>query len=729
MMRSLLCCAVTLISVACALAPLPVRAAKVKVWNHNSASHHDKAQLKHAVVTSEGALRLSRQLRPLTGLDAMHVWDIVEDRQGNLFVATGDEGKLYKVSPSGAVSVAYTSSDSQVLCLALAPDGTVYAGTGPTGLLLAVAPTTGKVRVVAEDLDSYVWSLALDQGGKTIYAGTGPKGRIYQVTADGQASVFYTTRQEHILCLARDSNRVLYAGTDKGGLVYRIDPHGKGFVLFQAAQAEVRSLLVTPEGVYAGTSIPTKRQLAARSGSGGGNSYTAVNGGSGSPAITKKPRTGEENAIKRVSTSTSSTAEEGKNESKSAAAAAPAPPGSGENSVYRIAPDGTVRELFREKAMMLSLLRQHGSLLVGTGMQGQLFAIDEASKERTEIARLDHGQIHCLCRRRDGSIILGTGDPGKLYVLEDSYASRGTVTSEVLDAKIISKWGALTWKAGTPPGTTVSVAVRSGNVAEPDETWSDWSAEQADPQQARVTAPTARFLQYRVTLTSDSPRATPSLRRLAIRYRNTNQAPEVTKIDVPDLESGTVDNPRKLKLKWTVQDPNEDELTYSLHVRKEGWQDWVCLEHELEKKEYEWDTSGMPSGVYQVKVVASDRRDNPQDEALTGERVSAAFPVTHLPPAVSLKVAGMEGDQAVIEATARDPLVRLTEASFAVNGKRWVNVFPSDGLFDSKAESFRFKTAALRPGTYVLVLRVRNAAGVLGTADVVFTVRERPASQ
>jgi hypothetical protein len=722
--------------------PSTSRAAKVKVWHQHAPSHYDKAQFKHAVVSSEGALRLSRRLRPLADLKAMHVWDVIEDREGNLFVATGDEGKLYKVTPDGVASVAYTSADSQVLSLALAPDGTVYAGTGPTGLVVALAPGSAKARLVAEDLDGYVWSLALDQGGKTLYAGTGPKGRIYQVTPDGKASVFYTTKQEHILCLARGPGGALYAGTDKGGLVYRIDRKGKGFVVYQAAQPEVRSLLVTAEGVYAGTSAPTKRRLGGHGGSGSSASFTSLASSSGTAAAGKEPKAprdrdekekkkdGAKSAILPASTNGSASptpSDEDKGETKPGGAAAPAPPAAGENSVYRIAADGTVRELFRDKTLMLSLLRRHGSLLVGTGMQGQLFEIDEQSKERSEIARLDHGQIHCLCRRRDGSVVLGTGDPGRLYVLGDSYAAKGTVVSEVLDAKIISRWGVLSWTADTPAGTAVSVAVRSGNVAEPDDTWSDWSAEQTDPQAARIAAPPARFLQYRVTLKTDSPRATPALRGVSLRYRTTNQAPEVTKIEVPDLDAGGADSPKKLKLKWSVLDPNEDELTFRLLVRKEGWKDWVCLEEELEKKEYEWDTGGMPSGVYQVKVVASDRRDNPEDEALTAERVSAPFPVTHQPPAVSLKVAGIEGDRAVIEATARDPLVRLAEASFAVNGKKWVNVFPRDGLFDGKSEGFRFKTEALRPGTYVLVLRVRNAAGVVGSADVVFTVRARPA--
>ena len=81
-------------------------------------------------------------------------------------------------------------------------------------------------------------------------------------------------------------------------------------------------------------------------------------------------------------------------------------------------------------------------------------------------------------------------------------------------------------------------------------------------------------------------------------------------------------------------------------------------------------------------------------------------------------------NRARVEATAASPLVRLTAASFAVDGKKWVNVFPTDGLLDSKAESFAFRTEGLKAGTHVLVLRVRDAAGNTGTADVVFEVKQ-----
>ena len=74
--------------------------------------------------------------------------------------------------------------------------------------------------------------LAVDAKGENVYAGTGPKGAIYRITADGKSSVFYQTRQEHVLCLGLADDGTLYAGTDKAGLVYKIDARGKGFVVF-----------------------------------------------------------------------------------------------------------------------------------------------------------------------------------------------------------------------------------------------------------------------------------------------------------------------------------------------------------------------------------------------------------------------------------------------------------------------------------------------------------------
>src|SRR5262249_27617366 len=152
------------------------------------------------------------------------------------------------------------------------------------------------------------------------------------------------TKQDHVLRVALGPTGMLYAGTDKGGLIYRIDSKGKGFVLYQTAQSEVRSLLVTPTALYAGTSSPTRGRLA----------------GSGT-----------------LTSSSSGTLGGGGSDGAKGSPASSSPPSTGDNSLYRIAADGTVKEIFREKALMLCLLRQNGKMLIGTGMQGQLFEIDE----------------------------------------------------------------------------------------------------------------------------------------------------------------------------------------------------------------------------------------------------------------------------------------------------------------------------------------------------------------
>ncbi len=694
------------------------QAGKIKTWHHHRPSEFEKSQLSKVVVSSEGQLRLSKQLRPLAQLEAAHVWAVIEDRAGRLLAATGDQGCLYQILPDGKTSLLGSVDSGQVLCLAVASDGqTVYAGTGPEATIVRVEGD--QIKPFCTLPESYVWALATSVGGETLYAATGPNGRIYQINKQGKATLFYETRQDHVLALAVAKDGSVFAGTDKTGRVYRISPQGKGFVVYQAPQTEIRTLLLSGDILYAGTSAMRNRSLTARE-NGSSTKTTAKLDSKNPPPIRTVSRQEEPSKV-----ATESPVSKSRELGKGSPASAPVAPTSGENSVYRIGPDGNVRELFRSKVLVLSLAQQGGKLLVATGMQGELFEIDEQTRENTALARLDHGQLLSLCRRKTGSLVIAAGDPGKLYSLETNFVSQGTLISEVLDASMPSRWGALRWRAELPNKTRITVATRSGNVEVPDETWSDWSEEETNPDLATITAPAARYLQYRVTLSSEDAHITPALHSITLRYANINQAPEITKIEVPDLRAATQENPKKLKLKWNATDANEDELRFTLQVKKDGWSHWVTLEEDLEKSEFEWDTTTTASGVYRLKVVASDAVENSEKDALVGERISEPFIVCHTAPKVTLKTDGMKNGRMQITAVAESPLVRLTSARFALNGKKWANIYPKDGLFDSRSESFSFETEQLKSGAYILVLQVKDAAGNTGTADLVFTVPER----
>src|SRR5262249_42708258 len=161
----------------------------------------------------------------------------------------------------------------------------------------------------------------------------------------------------------------------------------------------------------------------------------------------------------------------------------------------------------------------------------------------------------------------------------------------------------LTWRAEQPAGTSITVQVRTGNVGEPDATWSPWSPEQGDSDGSRAQSPPGRFAQYRATLSTKDESVTPELRSVFLRYQTANLPPEITKIDVPDVSvaDGTT-RQTKLSLRWNVSDPNGDDLNYTLHIRKDGWPDWVRLGDEhLTASSFDWDTTAVPAGFYRVR--------------------------------------------------------------------------------------------------------------------------------
>ena len=464
-------------------------------------AHYDKAQLKQAVVSSEGALRLSRQLKPLADLDATHVWDVVEDkrrqpvrrhrRRGqDLQGHARRQGRGRLRQPRTARSSAWP----------LAPDGAVYAGTGPSGLIVRIGARRqrqgrlrqpGKLRLVAGRRRQ-------GQDALRRHRAEGP--HLPDRRPRARPSVFYTTKQEHILCLARRRRRHALRRHRQGrpGLPHRPErqglrplpgaagggpqPAGDGRRRLRRHQSPAGSRLGSGEPRFLGE--PVRRHAASR------DQDRESAAAAGQHARTSTPADKDKRAGDKAS---------------------PPPPrrrpAAGENSLYRIAADGTVREVFREKAMMLSLLRQQRPAASSApAWRASCSRSTKPRKERSEIARLDHGQIHCLCRARTAPSSSAPAIPGKLYVLEDRYADRGTVLSEVLDAKIVSKWGSLRWKADTPAGTRADrrgpqrQRRRAGRHLERLVGRADRSRA-GDRRRARRPA----SLQYRVTLTTERP--------------------------------------------------------------------------------------------------------------------------------------------------------------------------------------------------------------------------------
>ncbi len=265
----------------------------------------------------------------------------------------------------------------------------------------------------------------------------------------------------------------------------------------------------------------------------------------------------------------------------------------------------------------------------------------------------------------------------------------------------------------------MTIQSRTGNVGEPDETWSAWSLGQTDPTSARVASPPGRFVQYRVTLGTSDPHKTPELRSVSLSYRTSNLAPEIRRLDVPDVSaSDGAARQTRLNLRWDATDPNDDDLEFTISVRKDGWPGWIRLnEDPITEKNFAWDTTAFPSGSYRINLVASDRPSNSPEETLTRERESLTFIVDHDPPRVRIDPKG-RGASIVLT----DDLTRLVKAEYAVDGGHWTPIFPDDGLFDSLREQITLSLPDLATGTHILMIKATDAAGNIGTGDLLLEV-------
>ena len=239
-----------------------------------------------------------------------YIWDLVLDKAGNLYVATGDHGEIYKVTPKGEHSVFFKSDDTHIRVLALDAQGNVIAGTDGSGLVYRISPA-GEGFVLYSAAKKEITALALDREGNIYAAGVGEKrastspsgvvssmitmgavpastgpqtpgmtltmtpspaqagpfpfpgggasggSDIYRIAPDGSPSRTWTSHEDIVYALAFDSHDRLLAGTGNRGHVFAIEDHGQDEFsdLLKAPASQVTGFARAPGGaLYAASS-------------------------------------------------------------------------------------------------------------------------------------------------------------------------------------------------------------------------------------------------------------------------------------------------------------------------------------------------------------------------------------------------------------------------------------------------------------------------------------------
>jgi sugar lactone lactonase YvrE len=610
---------------------------------------------------------------------------------GTVYLGTGDQGTIYAYQKGKARKLAKLDA-VLVSSLAVGPAGTLFAGTMPGGRVFTV-DKEGRSRELTKLDAEHVWALAYDEGRQTLYAATGPAGRLFAVDVKaldrpppptGRARLVYDTGEKHLLSLVRGDDGALYAGSADQAIVYRImDSPGGARVqaLHDFEGEEVRAIARRGPTLYVAVN---EFQKASTSSSGTSTGPTG-------------PR-GTKMVLPQGSNAAASTGRDRK----------------GKGAIYRLDPDGRVEQLHALADGYFTALHvdNDGDVYAASGSNGRVYLIHP---DRTVITALDLPERQVLTLAFDGGEkLLGTGDAGAIYQLSLNPPKDASYTTKVLDAQFPARWGNVRWSGRG--GLTVET--RAGNTSHPDKTWSGWQAPSkldklADVGVGRIASPGARYLQVRVGF--GGPRAL--LRDLTMYYLPLNQPPRVTEITVGDEGAARKSSasrgvrPRSpvVKLRWKVENPDDDDLIYRLWFREENELNWKPLggPEPLTRSEYDWNTESIPDGNYVVRVVASDERANPKEIALEHSLSSSPFLVDNRKPELS----ELQINYPYASGRARDSFSTISELAYSIDGGDWQPFAPRDGIFDNPVEDFTVKLPAnLSPGAHSLAVRAVDAA-------------------
>jgi hypothetical protein len=238
-----------------------------------------------------------------------YIWDLALDKAGNLYVATGDHGEIYLVTPKGDHSLFFKSDETHIRVLALDAQGNVIAGSDGSGLVYRISPA-GEGFVLYSAPKKEITALALDRAGNIYAAGVGEKrggtsspnaasamltinanpsvpsgpqapglnitpspappasgpfpfpgggvsggSDVYRIAADGSPARMWISRDDIVYALAFDSQNRLLAGTGNRGHIFAITGLDEFSDLLKAPASQVTAFAKAPSGaLYASTS-------------------------------------------------------------------------------------------------------------------------------------------------------------------------------------------------------------------------------------------------------------------------------------------------------------------------------------------------------------------------------------------------------------------------------------------------------------------------------------------
>ncbi len=629
--------------------------AGTKYWITEGFNNFNQGKMKNLILNEFGWLFLSPNIEKIKSIQDMflslYIWDIKEDSKGNIYIATGDEGKVYKLTPDGNLKEFFDTPSIGAFRIAINKKDEIFISTLTRGLIYKLHPD-GKGDIFYVFDGEYIWDMEFNKN-KLILA-TGTPGILYELDLKTKKLKELTlTPQMHILCMDFDKKGNIYFGTSDKGVVYRLKKgENKPEVLFQPQENEVHTIKVDKKTgiVYAATADSFEYVYPVKK-----DQYTQG-----------KTQKQQRETRKR------------------------------KNTVYKIIPDKyVVPILTTSKDIFLTLeFDNWGGLLIGSGDRGIIYRYNNERLEK--FAQLEEREILTI-RNTGRRVIIGTGDPGNLYVVKKGYAKKGSYISKIYDTGGISSWGNLFWDVKEPPKTKVTLQLRCGNTEDFSSEWSEWTEEFSMPGSSKINLPPARYIQFKANFYSTNKKFTPVLYKVKIPYLIHNRPPVIKyfalKKDKQTKRKKKTEKKNRLrKFIWEAEDPDGDELIYSIYAKRTTSNKWLLIAKNITtENEFEMDTKFLPDGVYQFKLVADDIKSNAKGANKRTESISPRYIIDNTPPRVVIKKKSEKKKKCVIKGEVVDELSWIKQISYTIDRIHWINILPDDMVFDSRKEKFTVK--------------------------------------
>ncbi len=671
----------------CAVGAL--RAVDTKTWQQGEMADFEKGTLTRLSLASDGRLALAPVVKEILDPSVAFLWAVARDSKGNLYAGGGGLGgsktKLFMLDHSGKSKTLAELDGIAIQAIAIDSHDRVYAATSPDGKVYRV-DAAGKAEVFYDPKQKYIWGLAFSRSGD-LFVATGDQGQIHRVTPAGAGSVFFRTEETHARSMAIDPDGNLIVGTDPGGLILRIGAAGQGFVLYQAPKREITSVVVAPDGTIYAAGVGIKQTTP--------------------PVPAAVPVAPPAAAPGRPAAAPPPTL-------------AVAPAITGGSEIYRIQADGYPRKIWSHAQDLVYALALDGKgrVVVGTGNHGDVYRL-ENERRYWKLLSLSSTQVTGFCAGAGGKLYAVTGNIGKIFSIGPEQEQTGIFESDIFDAGAFSYWGRLT----TSPreNTGIAVETRSGNLNRPQQNWNEFARTDA----GRIVSPPARFLQYRVTLSSGE------ITEIDAAYQMKNVAPEIDQVEMtpsnykfpspsgavvvsstsvtlpalghsngsssstpaPAADSGS--SPAltyakgQIGVRWLANDDNGDSMLFKLEIRGVNESAWKPLKDKVREHYYSWDSTAFPDGKYFVRVTATDAPSNPPELALTASAESEPFLIDNTPPEITGLTGTASGSKFEVRFHAKDALSTLGKAEYSINGGDWTVVEPTTRLTDSMEHDYR----------------------------------------